>query len=819
MNTVTCPICQSQTFKSSIGRPYNVCLNCGSLERTRVIYMALAKLGIPHFNDRILHFAPEKCFIDLFSKSHGDKYETVDLFPEKYKHLTRRIKRFDICEDLYSLPSESWDLILHNHVLEHLFCSVKGVLRGFDRILKPGGVMIFTIPIHAKYPTTIEDLNPDLSDAEREKKLGQKDHVRLFGRDVLNLITEALGIDCFIPATSLFIRDEFEMAGIPWKPEREPHGESIFLYRKSHISTLSDVRTSSPKFIDFNSIKYKLDGCKERLKNCHNELDNCQDSLKRLRNHFEQHNTTVNPYSVSDADIYESIWKSLNQPEDFPENYNYYPPEIPINVTKSVFNKMNHYRVLIFDKLTDDEQNWLSQEGLLISNLETIGKDDIELEELYVNHFIKDKKIKLSRQSKTRTFNGYQSMVQTGYIYSNCPISGKFVRSNQSFFIECGTLQYFIYRFLGQEVFYLVFGHWRSNKLFLYLPSKELLLWFNPKDIGNGKLVINSFKSYMVSYWKYVKNYIFTNQPKTVAVTYGHISNLAHYVWNEVTGIQYLAVNGCLEKVDKFLHYPYDYYIISTLFSQIQAQKFEAIAKETNLFLTILENNYFAMRVTDSWVSEELANKIYQISFNQCSRNPVVMEEIEKSRRSFPLVWITIRSHHRYWVGQIEGIANIINKLSQDYPDLGVIFDGWGRIDKNLQDPRSDSIIKQETEIMQSIKNLVTSSVSIYSAIGLTNFEKSVWAKAIDIYIASEGAGLVHVLWVANKPGIVHTHTSHWQQHQFWVGHRQNAVQPVFISKEHIRDDKTSRIGNYDCDWQVIYKEVISLLKKLKRNS
>ena len=231
MNTVTCPICKNQTFKSSIGRPYNVCLNCGSLERTRVIYMALAKLGIPGINDRILHFAPEKCFIDLFSESHGEKYEPVDMFPENYKHLTERIRHLDICEDLYSLPSDSWDLILHNHVLEHILCSVKGVLRGFARILKPGGIMIFTIPVHPKQVTT-EDLNPYLSGAERKKRFGQKDHVRLFGGDVLDLIKEALGIDCFVPVTSLFTQNEFEKAGIIWKPEMEPHGESIFLYRK-----------------------------------------------------------------------------------------------------------------------------------------------------------------------------------------------------------------------------------------------------------------------------------------------------------------------------------------------------------------------------------------------------------------------------------------------------------------------------------------------------------------------------------------------------------------------------------------------------------
>lgn len=235
MNIVTCPICNGQTFKKSTRHRYHVCLTCGSVERTRMMYLTMIKLGIPRTNDRILHFAPEKSFINLFSESHGEKYQACDLFPEqsRYKNSKKVVRRLDICEDLYSMPSDEWNLILHNHVLEHLFCSVKGVLCGFDRILKPGGAMLWTIPVKSKLRTT-ENLNPDLSDEERVKKFGQKNHVRRFGGDVLDLIEQALGVDCFVPVKSLFTEKELKMAGIQWKPEKKPDGDSIFLYRKNY---------------------------------------------------------------------------------------------------------------------------------------------------------------------------------------------------------------------------------------------------------------------------------------------------------------------------------------------------------------------------------------------------------------------------------------------------------------------------------------------------------------------------------------------------------------------------------------------------------
>ncbi|ERT03839.1 methyltransferase domain protein [Lyngbya aestuarii BL J] len=232
MTTVICPICKGQKFGKFANRPSAKCLTCGSLERGRVIYMVLVKLGIPRAEDRILHFAPEKCFIDLFTKSHAEKYQAFDLFPERYKNSKTTVRRFDICEDLNSMPSDEWDFILHNHVLEHLFCSVKDVLHGLARILKPEGTMVFTIPIH-KRQKTIENLDPFLSEIERKKTFGQKDHVRLFGYDVMYTIKESLGVNCFIPVTSLFEEEEFVKAGIPWQPENEPNGKSIFLYKKS----------------------------------------------------------------------------------------------------------------------------------------------------------------------------------------------------------------------------------------------------------------------------------------------------------------------------------------------------------------------------------------------------------------------------------------------------------------------------------------------------------------------------------------------------------------------------------------------------------
>jgi SAM-dependent methyltransferase len=229
MDNLICPVCKGEIFQDFANRLLARCATCGSLERTRAVYLVLDKFKLVAPGARILHFAPEKCLMDFFMATHSETYQPCDLSPEKYSN--NKLLRLDICEDLYSMPSDSWDVILHNHVLEHILCSVKGVLKGFARILKPGGSMVFTIPVW-KGTKSIEDLNPHLSDEERFMRFGQHDHVRIFGDDVLDIIKNALGKDCVIPLEDYLTEEESLRAGIPWQKGIHPTGNSVFWFRK-----------------------------------------------------------------------------------------------------------------------------------------------------------------------------------------------------------------------------------------------------------------------------------------------------------------------------------------------------------------------------------------------------------------------------------------------------------------------------------------------------------------------------------------------------------------------------------------------------------
>ena len=78
------------------------------------------------------------------------------------------------------LPAGTYDLVLANHVLEHVEDD-HAAMRELFWLLKPG-MAVLTVPINASRHTTYE--NPAVTDAKhRRAHFGADDHVRYYGLD------------------------------------------------------------------------------------------------------------------------------------------------------------------------------------------------------------------------------------------------------------------------------------------------------------------------------------------------------------------------------------------------------------------------------------------------------------------------------------------------------------------------------------------------------------------------------------------------------------------------------------------------------------
>ena len=176
-NEVECPVCSSHYKKflpyGRIARENALCPNCLALERHRLMWLFLKK-QTDFFSAplKVLHVAPEHCFIERFESLSNLDYITADI-----ESPLAKVKM-----DVHAIPfpNNSFDVIFCNHVLEHVADDLLACSE-FNRVLKPSGWGILQSPV---YPleNTLEDKS--ITDpAERERIFGQRDHVRKFGKD------------------------------------------------------------------------------------------------------------------------------------------------------------------------------------------------------------------------------------------------------------------------------------------------------------------------------------------------------------------------------------------------------------------------------------------------------------------------------------------------------------------------------------------------------------------------------------------------------------------------------------------------------------
>lgn len=178
-NTYTDPI-DGKSFKTFLSygygnqRPNVLSPSTLSLERHRLLWLYLKeKTDFFTAEKKVLHFAPEQCFLKRFKALNTIDYTTTDL----------ESPIADVKADICNLPFEdnSYDIILCNHVLEHIPDDTKA-MQELYRVLKPGGYGIFQIPQDLNRAETFED-NSITDKKERAKIFGQYDHVRVYGRD------------------------------------------------------------------------------------------------------------------------------------------------------------------------------------------------------------------------------------------------------------------------------------------------------------------------------------------------------------------------------------------------------------------------------------------------------------------------------------------------------------------------------------------------------------------------------------------------------------------------------------------------------------
>jgi len=166
-----CTVCNFKGFFLSAGHRQEArCPNCASKERDRIMALHMTNAGIDVRGKKILHFSAERPFFRQWRRMEG--YVAGDIKKSAVANAIVDVTNIQF-------PDNHFDLIICNHVLEHVPNDRKGVTELF-RVLKPGCTAYLSVPQFDKYETW--EPPPGMPKAEVEKICGW-DHVRLYGLD------------------------------------------------------------------------------------------------------------------------------------------------------------------------------------------------------------------------------------------------------------------------------------------------------------------------------------------------------------------------------------------------------------------------------------------------------------------------------------------------------------------------------------------------------------------------------------------------------------------------------------------------------------
>lgn len=389
-----------------------------------------------------------------------------------------------------------------------------------------------------------------------------------------------------------------------------------------------------------------------------------------------------------------------------------------------------------------------------------------------------------------------EEVIATGQFESVCVLCGKHSVCHSSHPVSMDGFDLPIfYEFDCCTSFFLIAAKSPARIIAVYYPRKRLIVSLENYRDHPHNLDYYGLKTFLtwISALKRLRDqpgpgdHVPISAALKPIVLAGFVGNFGHHLTDEIDGLSRLSAE---EKARmNVLLGPYDWFGFRKIFdSEIEVDetcKAKSIDLTDRVFSRTSRTGSCVIRVTsDLPLGSAISERIIRVATDQLSSDKQrLLSEIEGS----PVIWVTLRSHVRYWVDQVEGLPKVLNALSVRYPRLAVVFDGF----------------TGEFESFELIKDRLSSDIRVFSAMGFNIMDTLPFARACDFFIAPLGAGVV-ITSIPNMPGIVHTHSEWAKKDRFVPSRREDGVQCQAISGKIV-----SGTDVFDYNYQISTKALL----------
>lgn len=141
--------------------------------------------------------------MSIVIKQNGYNLDCIDLNPERMKALAEKhelsIKKCDIETEDLPCQDNGYDVVLFTEILEHLRINPLHALKQLKRVLKPGGVLILTVPNispthRLKFLFGVDYQGDIVAELGKLERLGHMGHIRIYSQQEVQNMLEFAGL-------------------------------------------------------------------------------------------------------------------------------------------------------------------------------------------------------------------------------------------------------------------------------------------------------------------------------------------------------------------------------------------------------------------------------------------------------------------------------------------------------------------------------------------------------------------------------------------------------------------------------------------------
>ena len=289
----------------------------------------------------------------------------------------------------------------------------------------------------------------------------------------------------------------------------------------------------------------------------------------------------------------------------------------------------------------------------------------------------------------------------------------------------------------------------------LYLPQQHVLIYLAHARLADVRLLYSVLLEHFAAWVALAQN---GAARRWGGVTASH-ARPAHFYYEALPAVAQLAQDAALAtRLPQLIaRQDHDFYDWAALYPQLPSARLSSavLSQRTRAgeWFLHLGGNPHQRQLTEASAAAD-AQLLSHALAHPSAQAQTLWAQVQGCT---PLVWVGLEGQKRCWLEQVSGLAYVLAQLAQQFPQLGVVVDGWTLpltpSERSLAEAGKDLTLAR-----QLLAELAQRAPGVRSAVvvGANSATKLYLASRVDFFISNFASGSLHVSRLAGKPGFCH---------------------------------------------------------------